>query len=138
MKKKSRSSTYTSVHAAAGVHATLPAIECWENQYPGYVIMIDDPEFTSVCPKTGLPDFGVISVKYMPDQWCLELKSFKYYMNAYRDLGVFQENVVNRILKDVVKACRPKWAVVEGAFRARGGLTTTVEARYGSPVKNWN
>lgn len=129
--KRSEGSSYTLNHARAGVKAALPSIECWENQYPGYVITIDDPEFTSVCPKTGLPDFGAIAVKYMPVKLCVELKSFKYYMNAYRDLGVFQENAVNRILQDVVKACRPKWAVVTGAFRARGGLTTTVEASFG-------
>ncbi len=123
--------SYTAEHAEAGIHADLPVIERWPNQYPGYVITIDDPEFTSMCPKTGLPDFGTISLRYMPSKSCVELKSLKYYMNAYRDLGIFQENVVNRILQDVVKACRPKWAVVIGEFKARGGLTTTVEAKYG-------
>ena len=130
-------SGYTNEHAAAGVRASLTSIECWPNQYPGYVITIDDPEFTSMCPKTGLPDFGTISLRYMPLKTCVELKSLKYYMNAYRSLGIFQENVVNRILQDIVKACRPKWAVVTGSFKARGGLTTTVEARYGSPGKEW-
>jgi 7-cyano-7-deazaguanine reductase len=77
---------------------------------PDYEIEITNPEFTSVCPKTGLPDFGVITLNYVPDKLCLELKSFKMYMLAYRDLGIFQENVVNCILRDIVKACKPESA----------------------------
>ncbi|HUN88934.1 MAG TPA: preQ(1) synthase, partial [Terriglobales bacterium] len=93
-------------------------------------ITLDNPEFTSVCPKTGLPDFGVIYISYMPDKQCLEMKSLKEYMIAYRNVGIFQENAVNRILEDVVRACKPKWCVVEGEFRPRGGMGTTVEARW--------
>lgn len=121
---------YTDKHAAAGVRAKLPAIETWPNQYPDYEITIDHPEFTSVCPKTGLPDFGTLTLTYVPRRACLELKSFKLYLNEYRNLGIFQENVVNRVLEDVVKACKPKWARVEGDFAARGGLTTRVSASW--------
>ncbi len=98
---------YTDEHASAGVHAPLPEIETWPNQYPGYEIEIVLPEFTSVCPKTGLPDHGELTLRYVPDKFCLELKSLKMYMLAYRNLGIFQENVVNRFLRDVVKACQP-------------------------------
>jgi 7-cyano-7-deazaguanine reductase len=97
--------------------------------------VIDVPEFTSVCPRTSLPDFGVITIRYMPDKSCLELKSLKEYMNAYRSLGIFQENVVNRVLEDVVRWAKPVWAVVKGEFRPRGGIGTVVEARYPRPKK---
>src|ERR1051326_9418892 len=121
---------YTDEHAAAGLDKKFPDIETWPNQFPAYEIVIDVPEFTSVCPKTGLPDFGTITLRYMPDQSCLELKSFKEYLLAYRNLGIFQENIVNRVLEDVVRAAKPKWAVVKGVFRPRGGIGTTVEARW--------
>src|SRR4029077_2154101 len=85
---------YTDEHASAGVRARLPEIETWPNQYPDYEIEIVMPEFTSVCPKTGLPDFGRLVLRYVPDRSCLELKSYKMYLLAYRDLGIFQENVV--------------------------------------------
>lgn len=123
--------SYSRKHAVAGLNVKLPKIECWPNQYPGYDITISIPEFTSVCPKTGLPDFGVITISYCPKAWCAELKSLKEYFLAYRNLGIFYENVVNRILRDFVKATRPKWAVVTGEFNARGGMKATVEARYG-------
>jgi 7-cyano-7-deazaguanine reductase len=119
---------YTDEHAAAGVHAELPEIETWPNQYADYEIEISTPEFTSVCPKTGLPDFGEIVLRYVPDKKCLELKSYKMYLLAYRNLGIFQENAVNRILRDVVKAANPKEATVTGDFAARGGLGTIVTA----------
>jgi len=121
---------YTDEHAAAGVHAPLPEIETWPNQYADYEIEIDQPEFTSVCPKTGLPDFGKIVLRYVPDKQCLELKSYKLYLNAYRNLGIFQENVVNRVLEDVVKAAKPKSATVIGDFAPRGGLGTLVTASW--------
>jgi 7-cyano-7-deazaguanine reductase len=126
---------YTDEQAAAGVRADLPEIETWPNQYPGYEIVIDIPEFTSVCPRTSLPDFGVITIRYMPDKSSLELKSLKEYMNAYRNLGIFQENVVNRVLVDVVRWSKPVWAIVKGEFRPRGGIGTVVEARYPRPKK---
>lgn len=124
---------YSDAHAAAGLDARLPAIETWPNQFPGYEIAIVQPEFTSVCPKTGLPDFAEIELTYMPDRHCVELKSWKEYLLAYRDLGIFYENAVNRILADVVAACHPVWAVVQGRFRPRGGITGTVLARYPRP-----
>ena len=97
---------------------------------PGYEIEVDIPEFTSVCPKTGLPDFGTIWIRYVPNKSCMELKSLKEYINEYRNLGIFQENVVNQILEDVVKATKPVWCEVRGEFRPRGGLGTLVEARW--------
>jgi len=127
---------YTDEHAAAGVSAALPDIETWPNQYADYEIEIVMPEFTSVCPKTALPDFGKIVLRYVPDKLCLELKSYKMYLLAYRDLGVFQENVVNRVLRDVVKAADPVTATVIGDFSARGGLTTLVTASYQKPRRS--
>jgi len=121
---------YTDEHAESGVHAALPEIETWPNQYGDYEIEIVQPEFTSVCPKTGLPDFGKLTLRYVPDKACLELKSYKMYLNAYRDLGIFQENVVNRVLQDVVKAAKPKFATVIGDFAPRGGLSTIVTATW--------
>lgn len=121
---------YTDEHAAAGVRAPLPEIETWPNQYDDYEIEIVMPEFTSVCPKTGLPDFGKIVLRYVPDRLCLELKSYKMYLLAFRELGIFQENAVNRILGDVVKAANPLSATVIGDFSARGGLTTLVTAAF--------
>ena len=121
---------YTEEHARAGVGAALPAIECWENQYPGYEIEISSPEFTSVCPRTGLPDNGTLNILYTPDKLCLELKSLKLYLLAYRNLGIFQENAVNRVLRDIVKACRPVRAAVTGEFAPRGGLFTTITATW--------
>jgi 7-cyano-7-deazaguanine reductase len=124
---------YTPEHAQAGLDATFPEIEVWPNQFPGYEIVIDDPEFTSVCPKTGLPDFGVITIRYMPAKSCLELKSLKEYLHSYRNLGIFQENIVNRVLEDVVRWAKPVWAEVKGDFRPRGGISTTVVARWPRP-----
>ena len=121
---------YTDEHAESGVHAPLPEIETWPNQFADYEIEIVQPEFTSVCPKTGLPDFGKLVLRYVPDKLCLELKSYKMYLNAYRDLGIFQENVVNRVLQDVVKAAQPKVASVVGDFAPRGGLSTVVTANW--------
>jgi 7-cyano-7-deazaguanine reductase len=124
---------YTADHAKAGLDFDFPAIETWPNQFPGYEIEVDDPEFTSVCPKTGLPDFGVILIRYMPDKHCLELKSLKEYLQSYRNLGIFQENIVNQILEDVVRYARPVWAEVKGDFRPRGGISTEVMARWPRP-----
>jgi 7-cyano-7-deazaguanine reductase len=121
---------YTDEHAVAGIDAELPEIETWPNQFPDYEIEIDVPEFTSICPKTSLPDFGVITVNYVPDKLCLELKSFKMYTVAYRSLGIFQENVVNCFLRDIVKACKPKRITVTGDFVPRGGLGSRMVARW--------
>jgi len=122
---------YTDEHAAAGVDAPLPEIEVWPNQYPaGYEIEIEMPEFTSICPKTGLPDHGVLILRYIPGKFCLELKSLKMYTLAYRNLGIFQENVVNRMLADIVKYAKPLQATLIGDFMPRGGVHTKVTARY--------
>jgi 7-cyano-7-deazaguanine reductase len=121
---------YNENHAKSGITASLPGIETFSNQYKGYEITIEIPEYTAICPKTGLPDFGTITLHYMPDKECLELKSLKMYLHAYRNLGIFYENAVNRILHDVVKACRPVWARVTGEFTARGGLSSKIVASY--------
>ena len=127
MKKRN----YTDQHAAAGVDAPLPEIEVWPNQYQtGYEIEIEMPEFTSICPKTGLPDHGTLVLRYIPDKFCLELKSLKMYTLAYRNLGIFQENVVNRMLADVVKYSKPIEAHLTGDFMPRGGVHTVVMAKY--------
>ena len=123
-------SDYTEEHARSGIEANLPDIECWPNQYPGYDITISIPEFTSICPKTGLPDFGLLSIEYEPDALCLELKSLKSYFIAYRDLGIFYENVDNRVLKDLVAACSPVRAEGTGEFNARGGMKAVVKATF--------
>ncbi len=123
---------YTKEHARSGIDAPLPKIECFENQFKNYEITISIPEFTSVCPRTGLPDFGTITIQYVPDKWCVELKSLKMYILGYRNLGIFYENAVNRILRDFVKACKPIRAVVRGEFNVRGGMKSTVEASYPS------
>lgn len=118
-------------HAASGVSAALPDLETWPSQYPDdYEIAITIPEFTSICPKTGLPDFATLVVTYVPDRRCVELKSFKEYLTAFRSLGIFNENVVNRVLEDLVKALTPRRLVVRGVFTPRGGIQTTVEARF--------
>lgn len=119
--------------AKAGLRAKLPVLETFPNQFRQYEITIEIPEFTSVCPKTGQPDFGTVTICYQPAGRCLELKSLKEYMTAYRNLGIFYENAVNRILEDVVRCCRPVWAVVKGEFNPRGGIKSVVEARYPRP-----
>lgn len=126
----------TEKEATAGLKEKLPSIEVFSNQFPDYEIKVEFPEFTSVCPKTGLPDFGTLTIRYIPKKHCLELKSLKMYLLAYRDLGIFYENAINRILKDVVKACQPVKAVVTGEFNPRGGLKSVVEAHYPQPKKN--
>ncbi|MBI4721562.1 MAG: NADPH-dependent 7-cyano-7-deazaguanine reductase QueF [Candidatus Stahlbacteria bacterium] len=116
--------------ASAGLDAELPKIECFKNQFKNYEISIVISEFTSICPKTGLPDFGTIIIKYIPDKLCIELKSLKSYILAYRNLGIFYENAVNRILADVVSACSPLQIEVCGEFTPRGGMTSTIKATY--------
>jgi len=120
----------TDREATAGLKAKLPRLETFRNQFPDYAITIEIPEFTSVCPKTGLPDFGTITVRYVPRARVIELKSLREYVLAYRNLGIFYENVVNRFLEDIVRACRPKTAVITGEFNARGGMRSVIEARY--------
>lgn len=107
-------------------------LESFENPQPGrdYEITIDCPEFTSLCPNTGQPDFGTISICYCPNELCLELKALKIYLHGYRSEGIFYEALVNRILDDLVAACRPRFMDVSGHFTARGGITTTVTVCY--------
>ena len=121
---------YGEKEARAGLKARLPGLEIFPSQFPDYEIRIEIPEFTSVCPKTGLPDFGTIIIRYVPKASCLELKSLRNYILAYRNLGIFYENAVNRILQDLVKACRPVRATVTGEFNPRGGIKSVVEAHF--------
>jgi 7-cyano-7-deazaguanine reductase len=109
-----------------------PPLETFPNPSPGrdYEIETRFPEFTSVCPMTGLPDFGEIRITYVPDEVCLELKALKYYLVGFRNQGIFYEAVTNRILDDLVAACRPRRMTVVGDFSVRGGLKTTVTARH--------
>lgn len=112
--------------------AAMPPLETFSNQYPEreYTIEIVCPEFTSVCPKTGQPDFGTITFTYVPAQLCVELKSLKLYLQSYRNEGIFYETAVNRLLDDFVKACQPRRCQVKGVFTPRGGITTTVVCSY--------
>ena len=121
---------YTEEHASAGINANLPKLEVWPNQYPGYIITTRYPEYTSMCPKTGLPDYGTLTMQYKPRKSCIELKSLKLYLLAYRNLGIFYENAVNKILHDIVAAVQPEWCIVKGEFTPRGGLNTTIFARW--------
>jgi 7-cyano-7-deazaguanine reductase len=107
-------------------------IETFPNPRPerDFEIAIDCPEFTSMCPKTGLPDFGVIRIRYTPDASCIELKSLKYYLLEFRNKGIFYESVTNQILDDLVGACRPRRMTVVGDFTARGGISTRVTAEF--------
>lgn len=107
-------------------------LETFTNPRPerDYQIEIRSPEFTSVCPLTGLPDFGEILIRYTPDKTCIELKSLKYYLFGYRNQGIFYEAATNKILDDLVEACQPRRMTVTGAFTARGGITTTVVAEH--------
>ena len=109
-----------------------PTIEVFSNQYADkdYTIQLHCPECTCVCPKTGLPDFATINVTYIPDKVCIELKSFKLYLICYRNVGIFHENLVNKILDDVVKTCKPRRARIEGIVTPRGGIQTTVVAEF--------
>lgn len=124
---------YSDEQARAGIRAVLPELETWPNQYPGYEIAISVPEYTSVCPKTGLPDFATLTITYMPREKCVELKSFKEYLLAYRNLGIFYENAINRILEDIVAATAPVWAEVQGVFTPRGGISSRITARWPRP-----
>ena len=110
----------------------MPAIETFENPHPGrdYIITHVAPEFTSVCPKTGQPDFGEIEIEYIADELCIELKSLKFYLQGYRNEGVFYEDVVNRILDDLVEVLNPRQMSVTGEFTPRGGMHSIVTADY--------
>ncbi len=109
-----------------------PKIEVWKNQYPDklYTICLEIPEFTCICPKTGLPDFATIKIEYSPVAYCVELKSFKMYTIFYRNIGIFHEHLANKILEDFAHACEPRWAKITSQFNPRGGIMTTVIREY--------
>lgn len=109
-----------------------PEIEVWKNRYPDkdYTVTLDIPEFTCICPKTGLPDFAVIKIEYSPDKYCVELKSFKIYTVFYRNIGIFHEHLINKMLDDFVSACLPRKARITAIFNPRGGITTTISRTY--------
>ncbi|MBU4376926.1 MAG: preQ(1) synthase [Candidatus Omnitrophica bacterium] len=109
-----------------------PEIEVWDNKYSDkdYLVRIETDEFTCICPKTGLPDFAAIKVEYVPDGWCIELKSLKLYFVSYRNIGIFHEHVTNRILDDLVKAAKPRFMRIEMAYKSRGGIKTSTKAEY--------
>ena len=109
-----------------------PEIEVWENQYPDkvYTIYLDIPEFTCICPKTGLPDFASIHIEYSPQKYCIELKSLKMYTVFFRNIGIFHEHLVNKMLDDLVTVCKPRRAKICAVFNPRGGITTTVSREY--------
>jgi 7-cyano-7-deazaguanine reductase len=127
--------TYKKKDALSGLKQKLPKLEVLTNQFKGYNITIVVPEYTSLCPRTGLPDAGTITIDYEPDIFFVELKSLKLYIHGYRNLGIFYENAVNRILKDFVKAVKPRWARVRCEFNPRGGISSIVEAQFGKQRK---
>lgn len=128
---KKEKSSYQGLQSHVRNLAT-PEIEVWENEYAHreYQVAIEIPEFTCICPKTGLPDFATIKIDYVPGRTCLELKSLKMYIVYYRSVGIFHEHLVNKILDDIVKACSPRRASVEALMNPRGGIATTVRAEY--------
>lgn len=111
-------------------------IDSFENRFPGreYEIEFTAPEFTSMCPMTGQPDFGTLTITYIPGARCIELRSFKYYLQTFRNRGIFYEDVVNTILDDIVAAIDPKWAQVSGDFNTRGGISARVTATHPDEV----
>jgi 7-cyano-7-deazaguanine reductase len=131
MATKAKRSSYEGLQENIRTFKT-PLIETWKNQYPDrdYTVNLEIPEFTCLCPKTGLPDFATIHISYIPDKRCVELKSFKSYIFSYRNRGIFHEHAVNRILDDFVKASQPRWVKVSGEFNIRGGIKTTVCVEY--------
>lgn len=110
----------------------LNLLEVFENKYPGrdYTVTHTAPEFTSVCPKTGQPDFAVITVEYVPDKLCVELKSLKIYLNSYRNDGIYFESVTNQILDDLVEATKPRYMLVTADFNVRGGISSVIRAEH--------
>ncbi len=109
-----------------------PEIQAWENQYPDkiYTVKLEIPEFTCICPKTGLPDFATIYIEYSPEKYCVELKSLKMYTIFFRNIGIFHEHLVNKMLEDFVRAAKPRWAKITAEFNPRGGIKTMVEREY--------
>jgi len=133
--KKTTPGKLTRLHENDTNYPKVPSgdiLEVFENKYPqrNYLITFDCPEFTSVCPVTGQPDFGKIVIEYCPDTYCIESKSLKLYLGAYRNEGSFAEQIVNRVLEDCAAACQPRSMIVTGNFTARGGIAIKVEAAY--------
>ncbi len=110
----------------------IKLLEVFDNAYPNrdYLVIHEFPEFTSVCPKTGQPDFAKLTIKYIPDKLCIELKSLKFYLNSYRNDGIYFESVTNKILDDLVEACHPRHMAIKAEFNVRGGIGSTVEVEY--------
>lgn len=135
MTKKKTTAKLTALEQNDRNYPTQPSakiLEVFPNKYPGrdYLITFDCPEFTSVCPVTGQPDFGKIVIEYVPDEFCIESKSLKLYLGSFRNQGAFAEQIVNRVLEDAVTMCRPRSMIVTGNFTARGGISIKVEAAY--------
>ena len=109
-----------------------PKIEVWENQYPDkkYTINLEIPEFTCICPKTGLPDFATVTIQYKPGEYLVEQKSLKLYLNGYRNIGIFQEHATNKIFDDFISQVKPRWAKIEVIWNIRGGVGVKVEREY--------
>ncbi len=109
-----------------------PKVDTFRNKYPDkdYTVCLETSEFTCICPKTSLPDFANILIKYTPDKLCVELKSFKLYLHHYRSIGIFHEHLTNKILDDFVSACKPRWTQITATFNIRGGIKTTVIREY--------
>jgi 7-cyano-7-deazaguanine reductase len=129
--KKLKRSSYEGLQANIR-NLKTPKIDVFKNQYPDkdYTVRLEIPEFTCICPKTDLPDFAKIAIEYCPDKYCIELKSLKMYTIFYRNLGIFHENVINKITEDFIKASRPRRAKVTIEFNPRGGIATTVTREY--------
>jgi len=110
----------------------IKLLETFENKYPdrNYTVTHIAPEFTSLCPKTGQPDFATITLEYIPGDFCVELKSLKFYLNAYRNDGIFFESVTNKILDDLVEITKPRFMKVTADFNTRGGISSIIEAEY--------
>ncbi len=115
----------------------VQVLETFPYEYPGrdVVINIDTDEFTAVCPWSGLPDFATIKINYIPNKLCIELRSFKYYLMSYRNVGIYQEHAVNQILEDLVKCCKPKWMQVIADYKVRGGVHTVTSVEYSKKSK---
>ena len=109
-----------------------PKIEVWRNKYSDrdYLVKIETSEYTCICPNTGLPDFAAIKIEYIPGEWCIELKSFKLYLVSFRSVGIFHEHATNKILDDLVKACKPRYMKLEMEYNLRGGIKTSTMAEY--------
>ena len=114
------------------VNNKLSLLETFENKYPNrdYTVTHIAPEFTSLCPKTGQPDFATITLEYIPDKLCVELKSLKFYLNSYRNEGIFFESVTNKILDDLVEVTQPRYMKITAEFNTRGGISSVIEAEY--------